>query len=562
MANVSGALLYDNNRTNSATGLPGIGNVPMVLQDTVSGLRLAVLTATDGSFEFTNVPSGDYNLVEAYGDSGTISTTGNFTLEATVGVAPVAVTPPISWAPSPPSGATNLDCVTRNTMAVTVATANITNLHILNGPVQYTPIVIDATVAVEWDNNLISAADAGSFGSFPPGTLGMTGADPNPYPGVNPGFTYVLPAAATANPSDGYYTIQNIANNISYQISGAWWRIADRTQGNETGRMMIVNGDNPGSIFFTDDVAVTPNTDYLFATNILNMIKVSGRVSPQLGVIVTAPDGTVLYDKDLGQTIPVSFDQPQWFESGTIINSGEYTSLSVQFYSDGPSASGNDYAIDDVGFYPVDITLPPLAKTTSQSTALLGDTLTFTVSYTNNTSATMTNTTFTDPMPLGLSFVPGSVTINGSSSPTSDPTLGFALPDTAPGDTTTIAFEALAASAPPTGVATNTAALAYEVYLIGESPTLCQLQSNPVDVAIAPVTPRDQAKTDIIQSVALQEAALAHIINAEGEKMQKIIALEGVTFSELMTLNKSVTQLLSTIARLEMILAGKLEMVV
>ena len=71
---------------------------------------------------------------------------------------------------------------------------------------------------------------------------------------------------------------------------------------------------------------------------------------------------------------------------------------------------------------------------------------------------------------------------------------------------------------------------------------------------------REQAITDLIQSVALQEAALAHMMNAEGEKMQKIIAMEDVTADELMDLNKSVTQMISAISRLEMLFTAKLEL--
>lgn len=56
-----------------------------------------------------------------------------------------------------------------------------------------------------------------------------------------------------------------MTNALSQQI-GAWWRISDHTTGDETGRMMVVNGYNPGCIFFTSTVNVQPNTNYLFSS--------------------------------------------------------------------------------------------------------------------------------------------------------------------------------------------------------------------------------------------------------------------------------------------------------
>ena len=71
---------------------------------------------------------------------------------------------------------------------------------------------------------------------------------------------------------------------------------------------------------------------------------------------------------------------------------------------------------------------------------------------------------------------------------------------------------------------------------------------------------REQAITDLIESVALQEAALSHILNAEGEKIQAVVAMEGVTPEELLMVNKSVENMTNTIARLEMLLQAKLEL--
>ena len=72
---------------------------------------------------------------------------------------------------------------------------------------------------------------------------------------------------------------------------------------------------------------------------------------------------------------------------------------------------------------------------------------------------------------------------------------------------------------------------------------------------------RDQAITDLIQSIALQEAALSHIMNAEGEKMQAVIGMDNVTPVQLLELNKSVEGMINAITRLEMMLQAKLELV-
>ncbi len=73
-------------------------------------------------------------------------------------------------------------------------------------------------------------------------------------------------------------------------------------------------------------------------------------------------------------------------------------------------------------------------------------------------------------------------------------------------------------------------------------------------------TDRCQAVTDIIESVALEQAALSHILNAEGEKLQAVIATTDVTTETLLNTNKSVRSMVNAVARLELILQSKLEL--
>lgn len=71
-------------------------------------------------------------------------------------------------------------------------------------------------------------------------------------------------------------------------------------------------------------------------------------------------------------------------------------------------------------------------------------------------------------------------------------------------------------------------------------------------------TTRPQAISDIIESVALEQTGLSHILNAEGEKIQKVVA--NGTIDQMMEVNKSVQSMVNTVSRLEMILQYKLEL--
>lgn len=70
-------------------------------------------------------------------------------------------------------------------------------------------------------------------------------------------------------------------------------------------------------------------------------------------------------------------------------------------------------------------------------------------------------------------------------------------------------------------------------------------------------TTRCDAITDIIQSVALEQAALSHILNAEGEKLQYVIQSEESPEMIIET-NNSVRAMVESIAKLEIILQSKL----
>lgn len=70
---------------------------------------------------------------------------------------------------------------------------------------------------------------------------------------------------------------------------------------------------------------------------------------------------------------------------------------------------------------------------------------------------------------------------------------------------------------------------------------------------------REEAITDIIESIALQQTGLAHILNAEGEKIQLMLKLANKT-EDLLSVNHSVESMINAITGLESMLHGKLNL--
>lgn len=79
---------------------------------------------------------------------------------------------------------------------------------------------------------------------------------------------------------------------------------------------------------------------------------------------------------------------------------------------------------------------------------------------------------------------------------------------------------------------------------------------------------RDDAINLLLSSIALEELGLAHIVNAEGEKIQYALGtLPGITgpgpsISQIINVNKSVRDTLDTVMKKELLLDSKLKSVI
>ena len=487
MATLSGRLLFDRTRTGAPpSGMSGIANVTIVLQNTSTNMALGVTTDSNGNFSFINVPNGNYRIVESFLTSG-IPTPGDFNLAFSGGVFR-GVVPPINYVANPPAGTTDLDCTTPNTLLITIADANISNLYLCNGPVRYIPIenITDACAVID-PRNLLIDAESGTMGLFPQGTAVDTGVPEEPYPENVPDYIYTLPRRPGHAPEANEYTVQNIMKDDTSNIQNYWWRIADRTTGNETGRMMIVNGDRPGSVFFSTNVDVVPHTHYLFSVWILNMMRDPRGAEPKLGVEVRAEDGSIVYKETLGALIPTNVNVPEWKQVGTVLNTFDHTHLTLRFVSEGPEAIGNDYAIDNVTFQEVRVPIFTPQKRCNVDKIGMEEIATYTITLSNTCSNSLTAVTFEDMIPDGLTFIPDSVTINGVSVLGVNPEEGFNIPNIAGGERAIITFDVVATFIPEINPTTNRATFTYLYSPVKDGiPERFEVISNEVSLRINP----------------------------------------------------------------------------
>lgn len=82
----------------------------------------------------------------------------------------------------------------------------------------------------------------------------------------------------------------------------------------------------------------------------------------------------------------------------------------------------------------------------------------------------------------------------------------------------------------------------------------------------APTIPnrnREEAINDILESIALEETAIAHIINAEGEKIQKLLKCDfpaPQNFEQLLEFQNSITSLFDKLIQKQTLLISKMKL--
>lgn len=202
-----------------------------------------------------------------------------------------------------------------------------------------------------------------------------------------------------------------------------------------------------------------------------------------------------------------------------------------------------------------------MKKSVDKNVAYLNDIITYQISVSNLGNAPADDVIITDPIPNGTTLVPGSIIVNVPY--TILPNGSIQLNNSLQADEiVTISFKVLVVDVPNPNPILNTASSNYNYIVDPESSISVNAtaQSNIASTTVFRNNFRQQV-SDLIESVALEQAALGAIANAEGAKIQKIAAMPGVTPQQLQCLNKSVADMTDSINMLEAILKQKLQII-
>ncbi|MED2580002.1 DUF11 domain-containing protein, partial [Bacillus thuringiensis] len=102
----------------------------------------------------------------------------------------------------------------------------------------------------------------------------------------------------------------------------------------------------------------------------------------------------------------------------------------------------------------------------------IGETLTYSIALANIGNIAATNVIYTDPIPSGTTFIPGSVTVNGVTQAGANPANGIPIGSIAANSTTTISFQVLVPSIPQTNPILNSGTTTYQYIPVPNQPAV------------------------------------------------------------------------------------------
>lgn len=213
--------------------------------------------------------------------------------------------------------------------------------------------------------------------------------------------------------------------------------------------LVVTNtGTFPATVTVTDTIPA--GTSF-----VPNSVLINGFPSATSDPVAGIPIGSVA----TGATVTVLFSividslpTPQ-----TISNQG-FAAYSFTL-PDGRTLTGNSSS--NIVTFPVSAPNVAVVKSTTTTATNIGDIITYSTAVTNQGIETINNVQFTDPIPANTSFVPNSVTVDGTTRTGANPALGVSIGPISPGTTVTVTFQIQVTALPTSGQLSNQSSIGF-----------------------------------------------------------------------------------------------------
>ncbi|MES2379049.1 MAG: PKD domain-containing protein [Bacteroidota bacterium] len=183
-------------------------------------------------------------------------------------------------------------------------------------------------------------------------------------------------AYTAASPDDNYYTIVSTTAGLNT----GWGLTTDHT-GDDNGYMMIVNASyTPGEFYRRKVPTLCGNTTYQFSAFIKNIIRLPGKILPNVTFSIEALDGSVLGSGNTNDITELGVWKDYAFTFTTPIDA---ESVVIKMVNNAPGGGGNDIAIDDIIFRPYGA---PLRVTSEQANSAYCEGVSHAVTIKSSTS--------------------------------------------------------------------------------------------------------------------------------------------------------------------------------
>ncbi|MCR8842634.1 hypothetical protein NQ117_02980 [Paenibacillus sp. SC116] len=197
--------------------------------------------------------------------------------------------------------------------------------------------------------------------------------------------------------------------------------------------------------------------------------------------VTTTPNFSILIDSlPVGTTVAIDFTVtaaalPPDFTAYTNTASASFTFTRADGTTVPLTALSNTVVVPVQSLTPIPAPTLTVTKSANVATAIIGQTVTFSISITNTSTAPIANISLINILNEGLVFLRGSITVNGNDQPdlgTASVPIGTLLPD----ESAIVTVQAIILAIPPSGEVVNRAAVQTDTF------------TQPTNAVVIPVT--------------------------------------------------------------------------